>query len=377
MDDIIASVMDRRLYEFYGRWRECRARSGTPCDTGGIVSFFAPFADNMLVVEIENVYYTYRHYGRTFVEKFDVDLSNQTIEHVPFSILPRERLHILEFEYSYVHGTGRPVWRRYTGEIHGEEKTWQRLTLPVAPNLLVVGVFEVPQQAEQGQDGAARLLTKVLDSVPIHLDEAGGIGGLAISLSELAQSRIREAELQYLATVDPLTGLSNRRRLMEVGDEEVSRSTRYEQPLSLLMLDIDHFKRINDSHGHAAGDEALRQFAAACREVLRRNDTIGRCGGEEFAVLLPNSDIDGAAALAERLRRRVAGIEVPHGEICFGFTVSIGVATLAPGDTGLETLMARADQALYQAKTHGRNRVMLADVQETVSDTAVGGLASS
>lgn len=361
MDAIVGKVMHRRLFEFHSRWRECAAGHREPCDTASIVSFFSPFADDMLVVDIEDTYYTYRHYGRTFVEKFDIDLSNQTIENVPFSILPKERRHILEFEYSYVHRTRKPIWRSYTALFHGQEKTWQRLTLPVSPNLLIVGVYEESESPGHDQDDAARLLRTVLDSVPIYLDDAGGVGGLAISLAELAQSRVKEAELQYLATVDPLTGVSNRRRLMEVGDEEASRSARYEQPLSLLMLDIDHFKRINDGHGHAAGDEALRQFTGACREVLRRNDTIGRCGGEEFAVLLPNTDIVGAVTLADRLRRRVASIEVALKATSFSFTVSIGAAMLTPREKGIEDLMAKADRALYVAKAKGRDRVMIAE----------------
>jgi diguanylate cyclase (GGDEF)-like protein len=127
------------------------------------------------------------------------------------------------------------------------------------------------------------------------------------------------------------------------------------------MLDLDHFKQINDRFGHAAGDEALRRFAATCREILRKNDVLGRMGGEEFAVILPETEVGGGSKLAERLRQRVAEIEIESGRGRFGFTVSIGIAERAPGEGTIENLLARADRALYEAKEAGRDRVVVAD----------------
>ncbi|MBF0093689.1 MAG: GGDEF domain-containing protein [Alphaproteobacteria bacterium] len=363
MKDIIRRVMHPRLSAFYDHWRAFMDGGAAGAGARSIMAHFAEFLDDMLVVDIDESYYTYRHYGRTFIEKFNIDLSNQVIEHVPFAILPAERRHILEFEYSHVQRTLRPIWRSYTAVFKGEEKTWHRLTLPVAPNVLVVGGYELdPSRFGRNDDGAERLLRTVIEAVPVFLDGAGDVGGLAVSLMDLTQSRMKEAELQYLATVDPLTGAFNRRRFIEAGGEEIERSSRYDYALSLLMMDIDHFKRINDTHGHAAGDEALRRFTATCRGFLRKNDLFGRFGGEEFALILPNTDTDGAIVLADRMRRQVEAMTVTVGGDVFGFTVSIGIASRAHGAREtLENLLERADQAMYQAKTGGRNRVVVSE----------------
>lgn len=176
----------------------------------------------------------------------------------------------------------------------------------------------------------------------------------------LAASRVvaMQRELERLATIDPLTGALNRRRFLERGAEELSRSSRYERPLSLLMLDIDHFKRVNDTHGHATGDEAIRMTVRACKSVLRGTDLIGRLGGEEFAVLLPETSPVNAYAAGQRLRERLAAESLPlEGGGTLVLTISIGLAWLTRTDVCLETLMARADAALYRAKKAGRNRV--------------------
>lgn len=167
-------------------------------------------------------------------------------------------------------------------------------------------------------------------------------------------------ELERLASIDPLTGVCNRRCFMESGQREFSRARRYGQQLCLMQMDLDHFKQVNDTYGHAAGDEVLRVFAANCRQGLREHDLLGRLGGEEFAVVLPATDLDGACQVAERFREIVAEIKLFVDEKLIRFTVSIGVAQSTPEDRDVEALLRRADEALYLAKNGGRNRVVVA-----------------
>jgi diguanylate cyclase (GGDEF)-like protein/PAS domain S-box-containing protein len=171
----------------------------------------------------------------------------------------------------------------------------------------------------------------------------------------------REVLLRLDAAIDPLTGMLNRRNFLARGRTEIDRVERYGRPCSMLMLDLDHFKQINDRFGHAAGDEALRRFAATCREILRKNDVLGRMGGEEFAVILPETAVGGGRMLAERLRKRVTEIEIESGRGRFGFTVSIGIAERTPGNGTVEHLLAHADRAMYEAKEAGRDRVVVAN----------------
>jgi len=163
------------------------------------------------------------------------------------------------------------------------------------------------------------------------------------------------AELEVLAERDPLTGVYNRRRLLERLEEEVERSRRGSTPMAVCMLDVDHFKQVNDRHGHQAGDEVLRQVANTIAASLRSIDSLGRYGGEEFVLVLPQTPRAGAREKAERVRGAI-DLSCPCGE---PLTVSIGVADYQPGDS-VDTLLARADAALYEAKARGRNQVVLA-----------------
>ena len=171
-----------------------------------------------------------------------------------------------------------------------------------------------------------------------------------------------EIELERLATVDPLTGAFNRRHFTHCAEVEISRSTRHDHALALLVLDIDHFKGINDTHGHHTGDIALCEFAETCRRTLRRTDTLGRMGGEEFAVLLPETDIAATRLIAERLREHVENIELPAERGAVTFTVSVGVAVLRGNADKLSDLLQRADAALYEAKRRGRNQVVVSEI---------------
>ena len=160
-----------------------------------------------------------------------------------------------------------------------------------------------------------------------------------------------------LSRTDELTGLNNRRAFTELCGRALEQARRYARPLSLVMLDIDHFKQVNDTYGHAAGDRVLQALAEAIRGTAREADIAGRLGGEEFAVMLPETGGVEATTLAERLRTVVAGLRVPHDNATITFTCSLGLATRNDDVAVLDTLLNRADQALYRAKNSGRNRV--------------------
>ena len=162
-----------------------------------------------------------------------------------------------------------------------------------------------------------------------------------------------------LATRDELTGLINRRAMLDLMALEHRRSLRSGRPLLLAQLDIDHFKPINDQHGHAAGDRALQAFAGTVRASLRDTDVLARWGGEEFVLMLTDSSADQARGLLERIRQAVQALEIAHSAGSLQLTVSIGLAQHLPGDT-VERTLERADQALYRAKALGRNRVVVA-----------------
>ena len=162
-----------------------------------------------------------------------------------------------------------------------------------------------------------------------------------------------------LATRDELTGLINRRAMLDLMALEHSRSLRSGRPLLLAQLDIDHFKPINDQHGHATGDRALQAFAGTVRASLRDSDVLARWGGEEFVLMLTDTSADHARELLERIRHAVQALEIAHNAGSLQLTVSIGLAQHLPGDT-VEHTLERADQALYHAKALGRNRVVVA-----------------
>ena len=176
---------------------------------------------------------------------------------------------------------------------------------------------------------------------------------LAISLILLATDRVR-AEFEHMASHDSLTNALTRRHLTEVCEQELERCQRHSRVMSVLLIDLDHFKRINDSRGHQAGDQVLVQFVDTVNTLLRSADVIGRLGGEEFVVLLPETAVEVAHVVAERIRTSVGAWSGPHA-----ITVSIGVTTNLPIGDNVDALMARADAAMYLAKEKGRNQVVL------------------
>ncbi|NPD69884.1 diguanylate cyclase (plasmid) [Lichenicola cladoniae] len=169
------------------------------------------------------------------------------------------------------------------------------------------------------------------------------------------------SEVMRLATIDSLTGLSNRRGFLERCEMEHVRATRYNRPLCLLMLDADNFKQINDIHGHQAGDEVLRAMSSSFQEILRGSDFAGRLGGEEFAVLAPETDLAGARLLAERLRLKVASKPILIGRREINVTVSIGVTSVLNDANGIGHALREADVLMYRAKHGGRNLVVSAE----------------
>lgn len=179
----------------------------------------------------------------------------------------------------------------------------------------------------------------------------------ALRLKE-ANRALEEAnrELTRLATTDPLTRLSNRRHFFTLAHAEFAKACRHQRPLSMIMLDVDAFKSINDSFGHAAGDIALDTLADCCREAVRESDIVGRIGGEEFAICCPDADLSGAHAIAERIRTTCEAKTVKLEPATFQFTVSLGVTTMATTDESFENILHRADRLLYRAKNQGRNR---------------------
>lgn len=189
--------------------------------------------------------------------------------------------------------------------------------------------------------------------------EVDGASYLATFGIDTTERRAMERELERQAHTDALTGATARAQFMALAEQELARSRRYGRPLALLILDIDHFKTVNDTHGHPAGDLALQVLVQRCHQNLRDMDILGRLGGEEFCILMPETEAGQAYLAAERLRQVISELEVPL-EQPLHLTVSIGVAILDEADTCISKLLGRADQALYQAKQTGRNRVCMA-----------------
>lgn len=204
-------------------------------------------------------------------------------------------------------------------------------------------------------------------------EKTGEVSGFSVVLRDVTEQKTNGEELRRLLTTDQLTGLSNRARFFELAEAEVARFERFATPLSCLMIDIDHFKQVNDRYGHAGGDQILRELAVLFRRGLRSIDVAGRLGGEEFAILLPAIDLGGARAVAELLRSSAQALKPIVDGIAVPFTISIGCAELDTSIGSIDQLLRRADKALYEAKRNGRNRVVL--MSDLTSD--VGQQASA
>lgn len=198
-------------------------------------------------------------------------------------------------------------------------------------------------------------------STPSRKD--GEIVGAVVVFRDITERRRAEEELKELAVTDALTKIPNRRQFMQMAKKETAQALRYNKPLSVIVMDLDHFKEINDKHGHAKGDEVLVEIAEVCQKATRESDLFARFGGEEFAALLPMTDVYQADALAQRLRHLVSGLSFRTDEGPLRLTASFGVAQVTAQDGGIEQTLERADKAMYAAKEAGRNRAVMAEDQ--------------
>lgn len=189
-------------------------------------------------------------------------------------------------------------------------------------------------------------------------DADGKVSKVVVVSRDITEQKLIEVELREMAATDMLTGLPNRRHFLAQLDQEMARVSRVtDHAASVLMMDVDHFKHVNDTFGHSTGDSALRHLAALMKQELRKVDTLGRLGGEEFAIILPGAPLAAAEVFAERLRNSVAEAPAHHHGQPIPLTISIGVTEIRPGDACADDTLARADRALYRSKECGRNRV--------------------
>lgn len=233
------------------------------------------------------------------------------------------------------------------------------------PVIVLTGEEELDTKVEALEAGAADYLTK-----PFH--DAELLARVKVHRKmKLLRDELREAnrQLRDLVVRDPLTGLFNRRHWRHVLRLEVERCRRHRRPIAVLMVDIDHFKRVNDRHGHVVGDRVLTAVAERLEAEVRAQDSLARLGGEEFGVVLPETGVDEARTAAERLRRAIREVEIPEVD-GLDVRVSVGAAAaLALTDDEVDALVAAADEALYQAKRTGRDRTVAAS---ELAGTAAG-----
>lgn len=262
-----------------------------------------------------------------------------------------------------------------TGDPHVRFYTGAPLVTPTGNAIGALCVMDrVSRELTSGQLAAVRALSR---QVMTHLELRRTVTSLDAHLAEREQYQQRLEEyqrrleennsaLERLSASDALTGLHNRRAFETRLEEEISRASRYHAALSLAIVDVDHFKPYNDSMGHVAGDVVLRRVGDVLRRNARHGDVVARIGGEEFAVILPNTSRNGASVMAERFRRAIAREPWPNRPM----TISVGVATAENGETARSTMMSTADAALYEAKRSGRNRVATAGDPERPRATA-------
>ena len=300
--------------------------------------------------------------------------SNRSIFTINYTSLPPDFLEIVE------RGLGYPLLEySFSGDQLNQTLKAKDLSYPSLIHQPAEEILILFREAEK--PGVIRILEEIgvtsgMDPIRLPLTFEGSLLGIlwvwgkdfrqsdipimSIFAKQIGVSLERARlfqEVQSLALTDPLTGLHNRRSIFELGRVELMRAERMNRPFSCMMLDLDHFKQINDNYGHDAGDQILQEFANRCKKSVREVDLVGRYGGEELIIIMPETDLKEALPVAERLRAAVCKnpVQISGQELCI--TVSIGVAQKDENTLRLETLVARADQAMYIAKHKGRNRV--------------------
>ena len=243
-----------------------------------------------------------------------------------------------------------------TSEFHLSQETFEEFGKHFFTALVERDLSQIDYQFRK-KDGSAVWFTmcgKAIDSN----DPPDLTKGVLWVADDISKRKEAEKLLIEMATTDELTGVCNRRHFIEIGQKEFARRKRYEtHELSLLMLDLDYFKLINDTLGHSSGDKALKAFTMLSQSCLREVDTLGRLGGEEFAILLPDTNESQAAVVAERIRQIVKSTSHAQDTDIPAMTVSIGVSVAQGMDDTLDDLLKRADHALYRAKDKGRDRI--------------------
>lgn len=260
-----------------------------------------------------------------------------------------ELFRILGYQPGEVHAD----MERFIEHIHPEDRTQFVRTLTEAQAVGNPFHLDVRLRTQQGEDRWA--------SVACAFDkgDGGAVVRIHFAVADITERRLAELRLEELASTDQLTGLSNRRQFFAWLEDEARRAERFGRPLCVAMVDVDHFKKVNDTYGHGVGDRVLAAVAQTLRDSVRAVDRVARVGGEEFAILFPETRVEAAAAILERIREAVAAEKMTAGEGSFSVTVSCGVAQRQSGESG-EELLSRADDALYAAKAAGRNQVQVA-----------------
>lgn len=226
------------------------------------------------------------------------------------------------------------------------------------PVLMLTGNEDVQAKIKCFENGAADYVTK-----PFHTEELVARIKVHLQLQQLrAELEQKNANLEYLSRIDPLTQVANRRDFLERFEQEISRAHRHTHSLGCMLIDIDHFKKVNDAYGHATGDRALVAVAHALQKDLRAHDILCRYGGEEFAALLVESSLEESKTVAERCRAKVEALALEHENTPVSLTVSLGVCAFPTNQVDSpEGLLTLADKALYRAKNEGRNRVCVSE----------------
>lgn len=293
----------------------------------------------------------------------------QFLDHVPAGVV----VHRADTSIDYANPVAAQLLGLDLEQLHGRRAVdpgWHflhedgsRMPLAAFPVMQVVASRQPLRDYVTGVVTAAQVAPRWLLVNAFPLPSAtGALAWIIVTFIDVSERQRLVEALAREARTDPLTGLCNRRHFRLQAEAELARARRSAAPLAVLAMDLDHFKRINDRHGHVTGDRVLVEVARICRRVLRPYDLPCRLGGEEFAVLMPGTDACQALGVAERLRSAMAAAQLSDAVGApVHWTLSLGVAVADPGEPGLDALLSRADAALYRAKRGGRNRVKLAD----------------